>query len=86
MVKSVLNTFKLLSFTLVVQFKLKYILYLSLIKRYRYRFFVSYIQILDTCQQMYLETKYKILSQHVRYVSRYLYLRYSTSLVIKCDF
>jgi len=29
---------------------------------------------------MYLDTKYKILFMYLRYVSRYLYLRYSPAL------
>jgi len=35
---------------------------------------------------MYLDTKYKILFKYLRYVSRYLYLRYSPALTVAIVF
>jgi len=60
-------------------------LYLTQIKRYKIH--GKCIIYTDTryLLKMYLDTRYKILFRYLRYVSRYLYLRYSPALTIQND-
>jgi len=63
-------------------------MYLSIVfldKRYKYRFIVSQIVTQDTVLKMHLDTRYKIHSSYLRYLSRYLYFRYHPALHKRCS-
>jgi len=62
---------------------LSYIMYLYLTQMKRYIIHGKCIIDTDTryLLKMYLDTRYKILFTYLRYVSRYLYLRYSPALL-----
>ena len=64
---------------------LSYTMYLYLTQMKRYKIHGKCIIDTDTryLLKMYPDTRYKILFTYLRYVSRYLYLRYSPALHLK---